>query len=298
MIFSLALIAAIGFFISSKAASTGLARSIRTQHLSMLISAGILLGIAFTELIPEAFHMASGFKVTLALVAGFVALYLVETLTGGHTHHHEPHTHSHTPHSHAPHSHTHDHGHHTTPAPNEPGCVPFHAIIPFLIGLGAHNLTDGIVIAASAQASNTTASAVAFGILIHQIPVGLSFAAVLVASGWVGRRLLLSTLWIALLIPTGALLILMLPSPSTEQLGWLLAATAGALIYIATGHLLPEAHSEERRPSYAAAFAISLLATSAFISIVHENAAPHSHDHIGVAHAEEHHDEAHSEHDH
>jgi zinc transporter ZupT len=68
-------------------------------------------------------------------------------------------------------------------------------------------------------------------------------------------------LLIAAMIPLGALVVLASPTLSGTSLGVLIGIAAGALVYIATGHLLPEAHSEERRPGIAAAFSIALLGT-------------------------------------
>jgi zinc transporter ZupT len=57
------------------------------------------------------------------------------------------------------------------------------------------------------------------------------------------------------------------------------AFAGGALLYIAGGHLLPEAQSEHRRPAIAGAFAVSLLGTVLFIGATHEHAHVHDHGH-------------------
>jgi zinc transporter ZupT len=265
--FLLSLLAAAGFGAATLLVDTTIGTSRTFHHMSVVVAAGILLGVAFADLVPEAFDLAEPTTVALAIVGGFLALFLVEALTGGHTHHHEPHAdHLHASdvtdqpqvalahaHAHA-HDHAYDHSHDTP-------CVTSHAVMPFLLGLGLHNLVDGLVIGTSHEVSDSAATGVAVGIVVHQLPVGLSFAAVLLACGLGRRRMRRDAVLIAAMIPLGALVVLASPALSGTSLGVLIGVAAGALVYIATGHLLPEAHSEERRPGIAAAFSFALLGT-------------------------------------
>jgi ZIP family zinc transporter len=277
----LAFVAAAGFLLSTLLVDTTLGTSQRFRHLAVVIAAGILLGVTFADLVPEAFESLDGTTAAMSIAVGFLVLFLVEALTGGHTHHYEPHGHDHAD-GHAP-AHAHSH------APDDETCVPRHAIVPFLIGLGIHNLADGLVIGASHEVSDAASTGVAIGILVHQLPVGLSFAAVLLASGVGSRRMRRDAALIAALIPVGTLLVIALPNPSAEMLGWLIGMAAGALLYIAAGHLLPEAHSEERRPLIAAAFATALIGTVLFLGATHDEEAHGHHDddrHADSEHAE------------
>ncbi|MCW2955802.1 MAG: zinc/iron permease [Thermoleophilia bacterium] len=256
--FFFAFLAAAGFFAATLAVETTLGRSRRVQVLAMLVSAGILLGLAFADLMPEAFELAGHGNAAIAIAVGFLALYAIETLTSGHTHHLEPHAHGH--------GHGHAHSHAQT---DDPGCIPPHAILPFLIGLGLHNFADGVVIGASDAVSDGSAAAVAAGIFVHQLPVGLSFAAVLIAGGLALRRINRDAVIVAAMIPLGATVVTLLPNLSDGSLGVLIGIAAGALLYIATGHLLPEAHSEERHLAAAATFAVALVATILLVTALH-----------------------------
>lgn len=266
----LAFIAGIGFALATLLVETTLGTSRTFHHFAMVIAAGILLGVALADLIPETFESIGTRKGGFAIAGGFLVLYLIETLTHGHTHHHEPHAQHFdgTSHAHVDH---HEHAHQVPHgADDEDNCVPTHAIMPFLIGLGLHNLADGLVIGASHEISDGAATGVAAGILIHQLPVGLSFAAVLLASGVTRNRMRLNALMIGALIPIGALIEVIVPGgASGDTLGIMIGGAAGALLYIATGHLLPEAHSEESRPTIAAAFLIALLGTMLFVTMGH-----------------------------
>jgi len=268
----LSIIAAVGFGLATLLVDTVLGRSRSFHHYSVVIAAGILLAVALADLVPEALELTDGIDAPLAVAAGFLLLFVVESLTGAHTHHHEPHDHAHG------HSHAHSHAPAPTPTP-DPSCVPTHAVVPFLIGLGIHNLADGLVIGATHEVSDTAAAGVAAGILVHQLPVGISFAAVLMASGLGRSRVRRDAALIASLIPVGTLVVLLAPNPSDSALGILLGVAAGALLYIATGHLLPEAQSEERRPGIAGAFSIALICTMLLLGAAHgEDAHGSSHD--------------------
>lgn len=278
----LGLLAAAGFIAASFLVDTVVGRSRGFHHVSVVVAAGILLGVTLADLIPEALEHLDGTQATLWIAGGFIILFVVEMMTSGHTHHHEPH--GHDAHGHA-HAHAHSHG----PADaDDPACVPTHAVAPFLIGLGIHNLADGVVIGASHEVSDAAATSVAIGILVHQLPVGLSFAAVLLASGVSRARAMRDAIFIAALIPVGAMVVLLAPDLSGATLGALIGVAAGALLYIATGHLLPEAHSEERRPGIAAAFTVSLVGTILFVGALHERT--HGDEHAGedaAGHADE-----------
>ena len=266
----LGLMAAGGFYVATLLLETPLGASRVVHRLAMVVAAGILLGVAIADLIPEAFEHGDGMIAPLSIAGGFLLLYAVETLTGGHTHHHEPHMGGHE------HAHGHSHAPVTTlaaaGAEPEDGCVPAHPVLPFLIGLGLHNAADGVVIGAGHAASDSAATGVAIGILLHQLPVGLSFGAVLLASGMGRRRARRFSMLIAAMIPLGALTVLAIPGASGHALAAMIGGAAGALLYIATGHLLPEAHSEHRHKDVAIAFAVSLIGTVALVAALHDTA--------------------------
>ncbi len=276
----LALVAAAGFVLATLFVDGALGTSRAFHHFSVVIAAGILLGVTFADLVPETFELLDARDAALAMAGGFLVLFLVEALTGGHTHHHEPHGHE---------AHAHAHAHSHAPV-DDPACVPTHAVVPFLIGLAIHNFADGLVIGASHEVSDAAAAGVAAGILVHQLPVGISFAAVLLASGISRSRVRRDALLIAALIVVGALVVLLAPNLANDSLGALIGVAAGALLYIATGHLLPEAHSEERRPGIAAAFTLALVGTVFFVGALHGDDHAHESEQTHAEHADADHD--------
>ena len=234
-----ALIAGAGFGGVALAGMAGLRVGPGLRHAAAGVAAGILLAVALADLFPEALDEADPKAASLWLLAGFAALFVTEVVTRGHTHHASGESH-----------------------------VEHSSLTPFVVGLLLHNLVDGAVLAAGEEASREAGTALALGILVHQIPVGISFAAV---AATVGADRWLARAWALLLgaaIPLGALVVTVLPSLDGAELGALLAAAAGALSYIAAGHLLPEAQAEHPSAASSLLFPVALMGTAALLLYV------------------------------
>jgi zinc transporter ZupT len=231
----LAAIAGAAFTLVSLAAAARSTPGDRLRAAAAGVAGGILLALAFAEVFPEALEHAGQEWAAVGFVAGFVALFAVEAITKGHTHH----------------GHEHDQGE-----------LRRHSLVAFLLGLGLHNLADGFTVAASAEVSGATGAGVATGVLVHQLPVGISFAAVLVALGAARPVVVKTAVALGVLIPVGAAIVVALPSMSSAAFGALLGAASGALVYIGAGHLLPEVHSERSTWTAAVVFPLALVATT------------------------------------
>ncbi len=227
----LAALAAIGFSGASLLALLGRELRAKGQSYSAAVAAGILLALAFVDLFPESLELA-GEPAAGCFVGGFALLFLTEAFTRAHTHH----------------------------SPEEH--VYKHALGPFVLGLGIHNLADGFVLGVGARASDITSGLVGFGILVHQMPVGISLAAVLIASHATRAQVLRTTLLLGLAIPIAAALTLALPVPSDQVLGFLTGAAGGVLAYIGAAHLLPEAQAEYSSKVTGVLFAAALIITT------------------------------------
>ena len=234
-----ALIAGAGFGGVALAGLAGLRIGPRLRGAAVGVAAGILLAVALADLFPEALEEAGAKPASLWFLIGFALLFVVEVATRGHTHHEAGEEH-----------------------------VEHSSLTPFVTGLLLHNFVDGAVLAAGREASAEVGTAIAIGIVVHQLPVGLSFAAV-VATVPGGRER--ARTWAVVLgaaIPAGALAVAALPSLEGAELGALLAAAGGALAYIGAGHLLPEAHSEHPSLSSGSLFPASLLGTAVLLLYV------------------------------
>ncbi len=226
-----ATLAAIGFSGASLLALLGGEMSARGRSYSAAFAAGILLALAFVDLFPEGLELA-GEAAIAGFVGGFVLLFLTEVFTRAHTHH----------------------------SPEER--LRKHALGPFVLGLVIHNFADGFVLGVGAKASAITSWLVGLGVLVHQMPVGISLAAVFVAAGASGARVIRTAVLLGLAIPLAAGLTLALPVPGDQDLGFLTGTAGGVLAYVGAAHLLPEAQAEHPSKGIGVLFAATLVVTA------------------------------------
>jgi zinc transporter ZupT len=224
----LATLAAIGFLGASLLALLGGQVSAKGRSYSAAFAAGILLALAFVDLFPEGLELAR--KPAIAgFVGGFVLLFSTEVLTRAHTHH----------------------------SPEER--VHKHALGPFVLGLAIHNFADGFVLGVGTKATAITSWLVGLGVLVHQMPVGISLAAVFVAARATGARVLRTAVSLSLAIPLATSLTVVLPVPEDGSLGFLTGAAGGVLAYMGVAHLLPEAQAEHPSKGVSVLFAATLV---------------------------------------
>ncbi len=234
----LAALAGAGFTLVSLLGAARSAPSDRLRVAAAGVAGGILLALAFAELFPEALEHAGHEWAAIGFMTGFVALIAVEELTKSHTHH----------------GHEHDRAE-----------LRRHSLGAFVVGLGIHNLADGFTIAASTELSKATGAGVATGVLVHQFPVGVSFAAVVLALQSPRAFVVKTAIALGVLIPVGAAIVVALPSLGAVAFGVLLGTASGALVYIGAGHLLPEAQSERSTWTAAAVFPLALVVTTLLV---------------------------------
>jgi zinc transporter ZupT len=228
----MAALAAVGFAGASLLALFGGELGSRGRAYSAAFAAGILLALSFVDLVPESLELAGG-PAIVGFVGGFAFLFLTEAFTHAHTHH----------------------------SPEEH--VRKHALRPFVVGLMIHNCADGFVLGVGAKASAVTSGLVGLGILVHQIPVGISLAAVLLAAQADRSQVIRTTVPLGLAIPLAAALTVALPTPTDAALGLLTGIAGGVLAYVGAAHLLPEAQAERPSRMTAVLFAATLVLTTA-----------------------------------
>jgi len=228
---SVALMSAAGFLGASLITIAGSEIVAGLRHYAAPVAAGVLLALAFGDVFPEAIAMAQTSAV-LGAAGAFTLLYLIETFASA-PEHAEAH------------------------APADGG-----ELATMLVGLAVHNAADGFAIGITSVLTGSAASLLGIGVLIHQFPVGLSFAAMLTALGMPRRRVALASLLMATLIPLATAVTLLVPVGGTRSTATLLGASAGLLLYIGAAHLLPEVHANRHNRGAALAFAATLLLMS------------------------------------
>ncbi|HET6688931.1 MAG TPA: ZIP family metal transporter [Rubrobacter sp.] len=224
-------LAAAGFAGASLLALLGGELGVRGRAYSAAIASGILLALAFADLVPEGLEIGGGLAI-FGFVGGFILLFLTEAFTLAHTHH----------------------------SPEEH--VGKHPLGPFVVGLAIHNLADGFVLGVGAKAAAVTSWLVGLGVLVHQVPVGVSLAAILLAARADRPQVVGTTVSLGLAIPLAAVLTVMLPAPTDAAIGLLIGLAGGVLAYVGAAHLLPEAQAERPSRITAVLFAATLVVTT------------------------------------
>jgi ZIP family zinc transporter len=204
----------------------------------MAFSAGMLIGVAFLDLLPEvtaaAFHENIDTRLLMmTVVAGFVGIFLLEKLTI---------IHSEKQHD-AP-------GHH-----HNVGLVG-------ALGLSFHSFLDGLAIGVGFQAGARTGFVVLFAVVAHDFADGLNTVTFMLASKN-NRTRTIALLIIDAVAPVAGALLTGVVRIEPRVVAFQLAFFAGFLLYLGASDLLPHVHERPR-----AALIVSTLiglATSAIL---------------------------------
>lgn len=215
-------------------------RSKDRLHLTLGLAAGFLLGLVAFDLIPEVFDLnkdtVGGVPVvSIAFVIGFLGLHFAEQIFGSH----EP--------AESDYGHEHDH------SANIAGTVG-------AIAMGGHVFLDGVALGIAFHVSTHLGIAVFIAILAHAFSDGLNTVSFLIKGGhWTKRAIFLLGVDAVMRISGAALGTYVVISNPIMAI--YLAVFSGFVIYLATSHILPEAHS--RHPSR-----LTMLATVLGVAIM------------------------------
>lgn len=191
-------------------------------HLVLGLAAGLLLGLVAFDLLPEVFSMSSleilgAPAVSIAIVAGFLLLHIYERAFGSH----EP--------AESEYGHEHEH------SINVAGGLG-------ALAMGGHVFLDGMALGVAFTIDEKLGIAVFVALLVHAFSDGLNTVSLLIKSGkWTKKGVWLLGLDSIARI-SGAIVGSSL-ALSENFTALYLAAFSGILIYLATSHILPEAHA-------------------------------------------------------
>lgn len=115
-----------------------------------------------------------------------------------------------------------------------------------IVGDAAHNLIDGMLIAASFMVSVPIGITTTVAIVLHEIPQEIGDFGILVNGGLSIRSALLFNLLAALMAFLGAAITILIGEQIEDYAVYLLPVTAGGFIYIAGPDLIPELQQEVR----------------------------------------------------
>lgn len=195
------------------------------MHLILGFTAGVLLGLVAFDLLPEVFalsesHTAGVPTVMLTFAGGFLGLHVIErsvALHGAHEGEYGDHAHQH----------------------------PTVGLVSAL-ALCGHSFMDGLAIGLGFQAGTAIGLAVAIAVVAHDFADGLNTVSIMLSHAN-STRCSATLLALDATAPLLGALATLSFTVSDGVLALYLGFFAGFLLYLATGDILPEAHS--RHPS-------------------------------------------------
>jgi len=211
------------------------------------IAVGVLLGDAFLHLIPDALEIESetGGSVAMWTLVGIMAFFFMESVL------------------HWRHEHDLE-----LISKNETSITPASYAKMNLMGDGAHNFVDGVLIASSFLVSPSLGIATTIAIVLHEIPQEISDIAVLIHGGYTKKRAVLLNFLCSLACLAGASCTLLLSQLMELGLSAMLSFTAGGFIYIASSDLVPLLRSKIIKINLSTQFAGTLIGILSMQSIL------------------------------
>ena len=213
-----ALLVSFGAFLSAIVGGWLALRAVRYVGVIIAAGAGIRIGAAFFDLIPESIaHLGSIDVAMLVIAAGFLAFYAVDKLTTLHV------------------------GHETAAELDHDAASHQHIGVVGATGMGIHSFLDGVALAAALAVGGGLGVVIATVVVVHRFSDGIGVVSFLLASRAPTRA---AWRWVFLvaLAPVIGVLIGSVVTVPDEVLGAILGFFAGFFLYVGAAELLPEAH--------------------------------------------------------
>ena len=196
--------------------------AVKISHFLASFAAGVLLGTAFFDLLPEASRETKlgNIDIFFWTLIGIVLFFVVERFIHWFHHHEEFLEHEKEPKS-------------TLPL--------------IIVGDTIHNFLDGVVIAATFMVNTQVGILTAIAVFAHEVPQEIGDFGLMLHKGLPRKKIIFINVISAAVAFIGAIITYLLGNILKGYLPVFLALTAGFFIYIAASDLIPEIHHEERR---------------------------------------------------
>ncbi len=190
------------------------------QEYLLALSAGFILALVFTELIPESLH-AVGVRAPLFMLLGYSTLHFFEHTIVGHLHFGEE-THREV-------------------------MLSGVASLSTFSGLFVHAFFDGFAIAVGVRYNFYLGLLVFIAILLHKLPEGLTIATVMLAAARRRRTAFLASAAIGGATLLGVVSVFVLGDINEAMMGSAFAFAAGIATYVGASDLIPEINHSPNR---------------------------------------------------
>lgn len=188
-------------------------------------ASGIMLAIAAMELVPAALEMGTVLVTAVGFIMGALLMAVLDIVL--------PHV-------------------HLGACKVEEDFAPSNGVMPdaelmklgwfIAIGIGLHNIPEGLAIGAGYLSSPALGLAIVVGLAFHNIPEGMATACPLLLGGMGPWRIFWLTLLVGMMTPLGTLIGAFLFTAGEVFVAMAMAFAAGAMIYIVSDELIPQSH--------------------------------------------------------
>ncbi|MDR0401483.1 MAG: ZIP family metal transporter [Endomicrobium sp.] len=190
----------------------------KNSFLLINFSAGIMLALAFTHLIPESLKINyvnnQTETIMMYVLFGFLSMFILQFIVMFHPCH-------------------------------DNKCYK-HTGLVSIIGFSLHSITDGLIIAASFEANKTIGILTTMAIVLHKLPDGITVSSILLHNGTAKNKIFNFSLLTACFTPFGTLLgMFLFKNIRYNILSILLSVTAGIFIFLSLFDLIPEIHKRK-----------------------------------------------------
>lgn len=223
----------------------------RDLHPWLSLSGGILLGVAFLDLLPEALERGNdvGLETTSILSAILIAIvgfHVLDKIFAVHEHHEHAHG--------EPEEHCDNERHRKTKA----------WVRAF--GMILHSLCDGLAIGGGFAVNYQLGFVIALAVVMHDFSDGMSTVTILKSALGHKDKSIVPMLILDALAPFTGSLIGMALAPNPAMIALLLAGFAGFFIFLSLSELLPQAHSGNLARHHGVALTIIGILAVVFIT--------------------------------
>lgn len=181
------------------------------SHYLVSLAIGTLLGVAFLDILPEAFEMIDAAKIMPFVIIGILLFFILERFLFWY-HCHE-------------------------------GVCEVHTFTYLILwGDLLHNFIDGMIVALAFMTDIRLGLMTAFVVMLHEIPQEIGDFSTLIHGGLARGKAFLYNFLVSLSIVLGVFVTFVFGNFLNPLLPWLLAIAAGNFIYIAATDLMPEFH--------------------------------------------------------
>jgi len=220
-------------------------RSNKMTSIFLSFSGGVMISLAFIELIPEAIDKSSVGIMLVGLCAGAALVYfsheIVDKITNASSksHSHDSHSHSHSHDSHESHDEFGELVSSVSAADGNSRMLRSGLIMLFAIGL--HNIPEGLALGAAGAINPQIGLTLAVAIGLHNIPAGMAITTPLLIGGFSRYKAIGITLLAGSTTVLGAVVGVLVGGISDVAVAVSFAVAAGSLLYVVISETLPQA---------------------------------------------------------